>query len=269
MSPNQNNSPVIVTGATFGIGKEIAELLAERGWPVIAIGLEVAQVSSIGNASIPDLQAEAERKGLNIKFFYCDVTDVNDIEKVVNYTIERFGNIYGLVNNAAIGPLGTILDTEPELWDRIMEVNLKGPYLMARQTIPHMRNRKLGRIVNVGSGAGWGKPNMAAYASSKGGLVAFSAALALDHFYDGIAVNTVIPGGGGIAAGMSLGRVSGDADKLRKNAVGNVAGRYTTGEDLGKVVSFLLSEDGDAISGTVIDVGCFFHQGSSVPLKAS
>ena len=183
--------------------------------------------------------------------------------------IARHGRVGALVNNAAIGPLGTVLDTEPNLWDRIMAVNLKGPYLACRAIIPHMANAGGGRIVNVGSGAGWGKPNMAAYASSKGGLFALSTALALDHFYDRIRVNVVVPGGGGIAAGMSLGRVHGDLDKLRAGAVGTAAGRYATGEDLAKAVAFLLSPDAEAISGTIIDVGCFSHQGSSTPLKRS
>lgn len=257
---------VIVTGATFGIGKEIAHLLAQRGWPVVGIGLEAPQVSSIADTTIAALQAEADNSGFNIKFIEADVTNASDIKKVVETTLALHGSIFGVVNNAAIGPLGTILDTDPDLWDQIMAVNLKGPYLMSREIIPLMKSEGVGRIINIGSGAGWGKPNMAAYSTSKGGLIAFSSALALDHFKDRIAVNVVIPGGGGIAAGMSLGRVSGDYEKLRKNAVGNVAGRYTSGDDLGKVISFLLSDDGDSISGTVIDVGCFFHQGSSTPL---
>lgn len=267
MTSKRQSQPIVVTGATFGIGKDIAYLLAERGWPVAAIGLETAQISSTACATIEDLQAEADNRELDIKFINCDVTNELDIKNAFDYVEDRFSCVYGVVNNAAIGPLGTVLDTDPELWDRILGVNLKGPYLIARHAIPYMKANGGGRIVNVGSGAGWGKPNMAAYASSKGGLIAFSAALALDYFYDGIAVNTVIPGGGGISSGMSLGRVSGDIEKLRTSAIGNVAGRYTTGLDLAKAVSFLLSEDADAISGTVIDVGCFFHQGSSTPLK--
>ena len=90
--------------------------------------------------------------------------------------------------------------------------------------------------------------------------------MALDHFADGIAVNTVIPGGGGIVSGMSLGRVSGDQERLRGNAVGTVAGRIMNGQDLAGSIRFLLSEEAAAISGTIIDIGCFAHQGSSTPL---
>ena len=80
-------------------------------------------------------------------------------------------------------------------------------------------------------------------------------------------VNTVIPGGGGIVSGISLRRVGGDLDRLRSSAVGHVAGRYTTGEVLAKAVIFLISDDADAISGTIIDVGCYAHQGSPLSLK--
>lgn len=268
MSEVRTQGAVIVSGATFGIGKDIALLLAQRGWPVVAFGLATAQISSVASADIAALQREAQAAGLTIAFVEGDVTSEADLAMIVERAVGEHQAIHGLVNNAAIGPLGTVMDTPPEVWDRIHAVNLKGPYLASRAVIGHMQRSGGGRIVNVGSGAGWGKPNMAAYAASKGGLVAFSAALALDHFADGIAVNTVIPGGGGIASGMSLGRVDGDLAKLRANAVGNVAGRYTTGEDIAKAVAFLLSEDAEAISGTIIDVGCFAHQGSSQPLPA-
>lgn len=257
---------VIVTGGTFGIGEAIAWLLATRGWPVVAFGLEAPQLASTAAGAVAELQADADRRSLPMRFLAADVSVEADVERVVATALQHDRGLHALVNCAALGPLGTVLDTEPEVWDKVHAVNLKGPFLMCRAVIPHMKRTGGGRIVNIGSGAGWGKPNMASYAASKGGLVAFSAALALDHFHDRIAVNTVIPGGGGIASGMSLGRADGDLDKLRAGAVGNVAGRHTTGEDVAKAVAFLLSEDADAISGTVLDIGCFANQGSSQPI---
>ena len=265
MSEAQAKGAVIVTGATFGIGKDVALLLAERGWPVVAFGLQAAQISSVATADVGALQRDAQAQGLPLTFVEGDVTSEADVAGIVALAASKHEAIFGLINNAAIGPLGTVMDTAPDVWDHIHAVNLKGPYLAARAVIPHMLRSGGGRIVNVGSGAGWGKPNMAAYAASKGGLVALSAALALDHFADRIAVNTIIPGGGGIHSGMSLGRVDGDLARLRANAIGSVAGRHTTGADLAKAVAFLLSEDAAAISGTIIDVGCFAHQGSSQP----
>ena len=260
---------IVVSGGTYGLGRAITLTLAERGWPVLAFGLEARQVSSEAENAIPGLLAEAGARGLPVTAMEADVTDEAQVAGVIEAALSAHGALHGVVSNAAIGPLGTVMDTEPALWDRIMAVNLRGPYLMARAAIPHMARAGGGRIVNVGSGAGWGKPNMAAYASSKGGLFALTQALALDHFHDRIRVNCVVPGGGGIAAGMSLGRVGGDVERLRAGAVGTAAGRYTTGEDLGRAVAFLMSEDADVISGTVIDVGCFAHQGSSTPLRRS
>jgi NAD(P)-dependent dehydrogenase (short-subunit alcohol dehydrogenase family) len=125
-----------------------------------------------------------------------------------------------------------------------------------------------GSIVNIGSGAGYGKPNMAAYASSKAAIVGLTMAMAYDHFHDHIRVNLAIPGGGGIVSGMSVGRVGGDVDFFKsKKVAGTVAGRTATGEDLANAVAFLLSDDAQTISGTVIDVGCFAHQGGPVPSK--
>lgn len=257
---------VIVSGATFGIGHDISVYLAETGYRVVGFGLEAAPVSSVATASIAALNADAKERDLPLSFVAGDVTSETDIATLIDHAL-GFGNgLHGVVNNAAIGPLGTILDTEPDMFARILEVNLKGPYQMCRAAIPEMAKGGGGRIVNIGSGAGWGKPNMAAYSASKGGLVALSAAMALDHFADGIAVNTVIPGGGGIVSGMSLGRVSGDQKRLQATAVGTVAGRFMNGQDLAGTIRFLLSDEAQAISGTIIDVGCFAHQGSSTPL---
>jgi NAD(P)-dependent dehydrogenase (short-subunit alcohol dehydrogenase family) len=255
----------IVTGGTFGIGRAITRTLAARGHRVTAFGLEQRQPSSIAENAIPGLQEDLAKAGLHADLLEADVSVAADVARVVDQVLDRYGRIDALVNNAAIGPLGTVLDTDEDRWDRIMAVNLKGPYLCARAVLPHMIRQGAGRIVNVGSGAGWGKPNMAAYATSKGGIHAFSAALAYDHFRDGVRVNTVIPGGGGIVSGMSLGRVEGDMSRFGQGAPGTAAGRPATGEDLAKAVAFLLSDDADAISGTVVDVGCFAHQGGPIP----
>jgi NAD(P)-dependent dehydrogenase (short-subunit alcohol dehydrogenase family) len=258
---------VIVTGGTFGIGRSITLELAGRGHAVVAFGVEARQVSSMAENAIPGLRAELAERGLDAEVLEADVTQADEVQRVVEVALQRFGRIDALVNNAAIGPLGTVLDTNEALWDRIMAVNVKGPYLCARAVLPHMFRQGGGSIVNVGSGAGYGKPNMAAYAASKGAVHTLTMALAYDHFHDKVRVNTVIPGGGGIVSGMSLGRVGGDESKFGQGAPGTAAGRVATGEDLARAVAFLLSEDAAAISGTVIDVGCFAHQGGPIPRK--
>jgi NAD(P)-dependent dehydrogenase (short-subunit alcohol dehydrogenase family) len=258
---------VIVTGGTFGIGRAITLRLATLGHSVVAFGLEGPQLSSIAADAIPGLAAELKARGLQAELMEADVSNPDDIARVVDATLSRHGRIDALVNNAAIGPLGTILDTDEATFDRIMAVNLKGPYLCSRAVLPHMIRNGGGAIVNVGSGAGWGKPNMAAYSASKGGVFALSAAMAYDFLHHGIRVNTVVPGGGGIVSGMSLGRVGGDRSRLGQGAPGTAAGRPATGDDIANAIAFLISPEAEAISGTVIDVGCFAHQGGPVPAK--
>ena len=258
---------MIVTGGTFGIGQAITVLLTQRGHQVLALGLSSPQVSSTA-AGTEGVKEELARYGLKADVMEADVSSAGDVQRAVDHAIQQFGRIDGLVNNAAIGPLGTVLDTDEALWDRIIDVNLKGAYLCSRAVIPHMARQGGGAIVNVGSGAGWGKPNMAAYSSSKGGMVALTMAMAYDHFHDHVRVNMVIPGGGGIVTGMSVGRFGGDIEKFTSRAApGTVAGRVATPMDIARPVAFLLSEDAAVISGTVLDVGCFAHQGGPVPAR--
>jgi NAD(P)-dependent dehydrogenase (short-subunit alcohol dehydrogenase family) len=256
---------VIVTGGTYGIGRAITLTLAKKGFSVVAFGLESRQPSSLAEKAIPKLREET--RGFDVELLEADVSKAQDVQKVIDFALKTHGRIDALVHNAAIGPLGTVLNTDEAIWDRIIEVNLKGAYLCARAVLPQMIKQGGGAIVNIGSGAGWGKANMAAYAASKGGIFALSASMAYDHLHERIRVNTVVPGGGGIVSGMSLGRVGGDAGKFGKDAPGTAAGRAASGEDVAYAVAFLLSEEAATISGTVIDVGCFANQGGPVPRK--
>jgi NAD(P)-dependent dehydrogenase (short-subunit alcohol dehydrogenase family) len=258
---------VIVTGGTFGLGQSIAVELARRGHQVVAFGLAQPQVSSTAQG-LESVAAELERAGCKADVLEADVSDAADVQRVVDHAVSRYGAIHGLVNNAAIGPLGTVLTTDEATFERILAVNVKGTYLASRAVIPHMVRAGGGSIVNIGSGAGYGKAGMAAYSASKGAIVALSMAMAYDHFHDRVRVNVAIPGGGSIVSGMSVGRFGGDVDAfLRKPAPGTAAGRPASGRDLANAVAFLLSEEAATISGTVLDVGCFAHQGGPVPPK--
>ncbi|HWT20942.1 MAG TPA: SDR family oxidoreductase [Variovorax sp.] len=261
-------SVIIVTGGTFGLGQSITVELARRGHQVVAFGLLQAQVSSTAQGT-GSLLEELDKAGCKADILEADVSLATDVERVVQHTLQRYGAIHGLVNNAAIGPLGTVVDTPEDLFTRIVDVNLKGTYLASRAVIPHMKRQGGGAIVNIGSGAGYGKPNMAAYAASKGAILALSTAMAYDHFHDRIRVNVAIPGGGGIVSGMSVGRVGGDVKAFTSRPVpGTAAGRPATGRDLAYAVAFLLSDEAETVSGTVLDVGCFAHQGGPIPSRS-
>jgi NAD(P)-dependent dehydrogenase (short-subunit alcohol dehydrogenase family) len=258
-------SVVIVTGGTFGLGQSITIELARRGHQVVAFGLAQPQISSTAQG-LDSVRDELERAGCSADVLEADVSDVADVQRVVDHAVSHYGAIHGLVNNAAIGPLGTVLTTDEPVFEKVFDVNVKGTYLMSRAVLPHMIRAGGGSIVNIGSGAGYGKPDMAAYAASKGAIVALSMAMAYDHFHDHVRVNVAIPGGGGMVSGMSVGRFGGDLDAfVRKPAPGTAAGRPATGRDLANATAFLLSDEAAAISGTVIDVGCFAHQGGPIP----
>lgn len=257
----------IVSGGTFGLGESITVELAARGHRVVAFGLAAPQVSSAA-AGMDSVRRALRQAGTKADILEADVSRAGDVQRVVEHAISAYGCITGLVNSAAIGPLGTVLDTDEALFARILDVNVKGTYLLSRAVLPHMVKNGGGSIVNIGSGAGWGKPNMAAYAASKGAITALSAAMAYDHFHQKVRVNVAIPGGGGIVSGMSVGRMGGDMEAVKRQKVaGTAAGRPANGRDLANAVAFLLSADAEAISGTVLDVGCFAHQGGPVPPK--
>lgn len=260
---------VIVTGGTHGLGRTVAMDLARNGHKVVAVGLDSPGYSSVTEGSVSTLRKECEGENIELIVIEADVSNARQVQEVVDTTRDILGGVDVLVNNAAIGPLGTVLDTDEETFERILSVNLKGAFLTMKACIPSMVDNGGGTIVNVGSGAGWGKPNMAVYAASKGGLVALGSSTAYDFFHDKIRVNTVIPGGGGIASGITRDRYGESWQVSTDSAVGSVAGRPVEGKDVSTVVRFLMDDAAESVSGTVIDVGCFANQGGPVPRKES
>jgi NAD(P)-dependent dehydrogenase (short-subunit alcohol dehydrogenase family) len=249
---------VIVTGGTYGIGRAVTLALARRGYAVVAFGLEARQIGSVAANGVAGTRAALEREGLAADLLEADVSQAEAVQRVVDFTLQKYGRIDALVNNAAIHPSGTILETSEEVWDRVIAVNLKGMFLCTRAVIAQMVQQGGGAIVNVGSGAGWGKPNLLAYSASKGGVFALSAALAHDHLPDHIRVNVVVPGGG-VLTGMTEGM-----PYLQRAAQQTVAGRNPLPEDIAAAVAYLLSEEAEMVSGAVLTVGCFTGQGGSV-----
>ena len=249
----------IVTGGTYGIGRAATVALAAKGYDVVAFGLDTRQVGSVAEKGTEGTRAELAGRGLSADLLQADVSQAADVQRVVDFAIDRHGRIDALINNAAIHPSGTILETTEEVWDRVIDVNLKGMFLCAKAVIPHMIRQGGGVIINIGSGSGWGKPNLLAYCASKGGVFAFSAALAYDHLHDHIRVNVVVPGGG-VVTGMTEG-----SPRLARAAQATVLGRNTLPVDLADAIAFLVSDEAKMISGAVLTVGCFDGQGGPIP----
>jgi NAD(P)-dependent dehydrogenase (short-subunit alcohol dehydrogenase family) len=180
----------IITGGARGIGAHYSRALAAEGAQIM-IG-DIADGTGLA-------QEIAGRYGANsVASTVADVSDETSVRALVSATIERFGKIDVLVNNAALfAPLQETKCTEidTELWDRVMAVNLRGPFLMVKHVVPHMIEAGYGKIINIGSGTAFrGIPWLLHYVTSKGGIMAFTRALARELGEHGIRVNTLAPG---------------------------------------------------------------------------
>lgn len=257
----QDSKVVIVSGGTYGIGRAITLLLAEKGYSVVAFGLDQAQIGSLAANGTEGTQSELKAAGLEADLLQADVSQQDQVQRIADFTLAKYGRIDGLVNNAAIHPHGTILETSVETWDQVIDVNLKGMYLTVKTVLPHMIEAGGGAIVNVSSGSAFGRANLLAYSASKGGVMGFSYALAYDHYRDHVRVNIVIPGGG-LITGMTEGYLGRGADN---GSSATVAGRRATGRDVAAAVEYFLSDSSEVVSGCVIDVGRFANQGGPVP----
>lgn len=256
---------VIVTGGTYGIGQAMTLLLAERGWRVAACGLDAQQPGSMAQDGAAATRALLAQQGLEADIHECDVAKAADVERFIASVAARHGRIDALVNNAAIHPRGDILATSEDMFDRVIDVNLKGMFLVTKAALPHMFAQGEGRIVNVGSGSGWGKSDLLAYCASKGGVYGFTMALAYDLLHRRIRVNCLVPGG--TISGMTTGvhQSPGFAQARART----VTGRHNQPMDIALACAFLLSDDAAQIHGASLDVGGFAMQGGPAPQQAT
>src|SRR6202023_2887385 len=180
----------IVTGGAKGIGRHYSLALAAEGARVMIVDI------ADGEGVARDIAAA---HGANsVISTVTDVSDEASVKALIAATIERFGKIDVLVNNAALfAPLQETKCTEidAQLWDQVMAVNLRGPFLMVKHVAPHMQAQGYGKIINIGSGTAYrGIPWMLHYVTSKGGIMALTRALARELGEHGISLNTLSPG---------------------------------------------------------------------------
>lgn len=181
------NTVAIITGGGSGIGLAAARCLARDGAAVVLFGPNRAVLA----AAVAQLRSE----GFDAHSVSGDVSQDASVRQLVEETCAKFGRIDSLVNSAAIQPYGTVATTTEAEWDRVLAVNLKGVYLTGHHVVPVMRSQKAGAIVNVASVQGSAcQRGVAAYAASKGAVIALTRAMALDHANEGIRVNSVSPG---------------------------------------------------------------------------
>jgi len=236
----------IVTGSTSGIGKSVALMMAREGARVTVTGRNVDG----GTAVVEAIRAE---RGEAI-FVQADVSDSRDVDRLVDESVQAFGGIDILINNAAIFPRGRLDDTTEELWDEIMTVNLKGPFLCCRAAVPHMRRRRGGVIINVGSvNAFIGGANLLAYSTSKGGLMTFTKNLARGLARDKIRVNLVNPGWVVTEGEHRVQLQQGQPENWAEiGAAKQPFGQMLGPEDIAHGILYLASDEAAKVSGAVL-----------------
>jgi len=184
---NLQGKTAIVTGAGSGIGAGVAFALANAGAHVILCGRR--------SAPLADVATRIKQEGGEAIFLTADVSLEEDVERIVETALSEFGSVQLLVNNAGIGGGGAIHQHTIETWDRVMAINLRGPFLMSRAVLPGMREQKSGHIINISSESGleYYKTN-GAYGVSKHALNALGEYIQRENQEMGIRVDTICPG---------------------------------------------------------------------------
>ena len=241
---------VLVTAGAGGIGLEIARAFLREGARV--------HVCDIDHAALDALAAEGDALSTSV----CDVSDREEVQRMVEAALAALGGLDALVNNAGVaGPTGRVEDIHPEDWDRCLAVCLTSQFNVARLVVPHLRESRNASIVNLSSAAGrLGFPLRSPYAAAKWGVVGFTKSLAIELGESGIRVNAILPG---IVEGDRIRRVfeskaqvrGVSAAEIEREALAQVSLRtLVTPTQIADQILFLCSERGRAISGQAISV---------------
>jgi 3-oxoacyl-[acyl-carrier protein] reductase len=184
----KNLNTALVTGSGRGIGKETAVLLATKGLNVIVCSRTQTEIDSV-------LREIKSLEGGNAMGKRCDVSIASDVNNLVEEVLKKYGRIDILINNAGISYVKKLIDTTEIEWDQTLDINLKGPFLLCKASVPHMMKNNLGVIINVSSGAGKvGFEDISAYCASKFGLMGLTESLTWEVANYNIRVMTICPG---------------------------------------------------------------------------
>jgi NAD(P)-dependent dehydrogenase (short-subunit alcohol dehydrogenase family) len=234
----------VISGAASGIGRATALRLAAGG----------AQIAGIDRDrdGLAEAAARVASAGGRMLALEADVTDLPAIERAVANATAELGGLDGAVNVAGIGDFtGDVTEIEPEVWARVLAINLNGTFHVSRAVIPHLRERG-GAIVNVSSQFGLvGCLSSPAYCASKAAVIGLTKAMAIDHADDGIRVNCVCPGP--TDTPMLQGTRGLERERVRTEHR-NLSGRLMRPEEIAATIAFLLSDDAASTTGSVVAV---------------
>jgi len=250
------NKTAIITGGGTGIGKATANLFAQEGANVVITGRRVHKLKEV--------QEDAKSKGHTIDYHVNDVSNEESCKATVDYVIDKYGSIDILFNNAGILIGGVTHETETEVWDKIFDINVKGTYLMSKQTIPYMLEQGYGVIVNNSSVGGLKAiPGVAAYIASKGAVTQLTRSMALEYADKGIRVNAICPGAidTPMVADDFLGNVE-DREAAEQYLLSlHPMGRLGTPEEIAHSVLFLVDDSIGFMTGNMLSVdGCWIER---------
>lgn len=237
------NKLVIITGASRGIGAETARVLSRAGF-------SIALVYNSSKSSAEGVQSEIRRCGGVCEIFKVDVSKSAEVKSAYLEIVDSLGNPFALVNCAGIARQALFTDITDEMWQKMIDTDLSGTFYFCREVLPDMIREKRGKIVNIASM--WGEVGASLevhYSAAKAGVIGLTKALAKEVGLSGITVNAVSPGV--IMTDMMQGFSNDDLDALKDETPLN---RLGTPRDVAEMVSFLLSENADFITGQVIPV---------------
>ncbi len=237
------NKVALITGATRGIGRQIAITLAKEGY-------DIALNYRKENEDLENTKTEIEENKVKCFAAKGDVSNFEDCEKIVKQVIENFGKIDVLVNNAGITKDMLLMRMKKEDFEQVIDINLVGTFNVTKNVINHMLKARTGRIINISSVVGVsGNAGQTNYSASKAGMIGFTKSLAKEVASRGVLVNAVAPG----FIETTMTEVLKDEIK-EEIAKGIPLKRMGTPQDVANVVKFLCSEDSSYMTGQVLQV---------------
>ena len=237
----------LITGAASGIGRASAVRLASEGASVFLVDLD--------EAGIAETARQIEEAGGQAATSLCDVTDETSCSAVVAKTVETFGRLDVLCNIAGICVFDHSEDFEPDTWDKVLAVNLSGPFYLSRAALPHLFESK-GNIVNMASSAGLqGMAYGAAYCASKGGLVLMTKSMAVEVDHRGVRVNCICPGGVSTPLVSAL-AFPDDAEQflMDRMSLNSVKPSFCQPEDIAGLVAYIASDEAHHMNGSAVSM---------------